>query len=60
MSKIINSNCKRCPYYSKNCNGDDSQCICRFCPRNISNCVTVRWCRETESPFVVEIDEENK
>ncbi|KMT20878.1 hypothetical protein [Clostridium cylindrosporum] len=52
MKKIINSNCKRCPdFEKKNCMGDLSDCLCRFCPRNIGLCIRVRWCRETESPM---------
>lgn len=55
MANIINSNCKRCPYFKAgNCSGDDKKCICKFCPRNISTCITVKWCRETESPLVIE------
>ncbi|MEG0371114.1 MAG: hypothetical protein RR645_02340 [Clostridium sp.] len=50
MKEIINSNCKRCPdYEKKRCAADLADCLCRFCPRNLSVCVKVRWCRETES-----------
>ncbi|QCX34567.1 hypothetical protein FDN13_13140 [Caloramator sp. E03] len=55
MVKIINSNCKKCPYLKAgSCSGEDKQCICRFCPRNIATCITVKWCRETESPLIIE------
>jgi hypothetical protein len=50
---IVNSNCKKCPDYEKDrCNGQEIQCTCKFCPRNMSICIKVRWCRETESPVV--------
>lgn len=55
MSNVINSNCRKCPYFiSKRCSGDDGACICKYCPRNIKMCITVKWCRETESPIVFE------
>lgn len=57
MDKVINRNCKRCvEYQNGKCSGDQVDCICRFCPRNLSICMKVRWCRETESQIV--IDEE--
>jgi hypothetical protein len=53
MKKIINSNCKKCVYYKEEkCNGEDKQCMCKYCPRNIEICSKTRWCRETESPAV--------
>lgn len=56
-NKIINSNCKRCiDYEKKNCDGSDMGCMCKFCPRNLGVCMKVRWCRETESPIILEND----
>lgn len=55
MDKIINSNCKKCPDFLKEkCDGGDSKCMCRFCPRNLEACLTVKWCRESESPIIIE------
>lgn len=50
LSSVINSNCKKCPdFKNKKCDGKDMNCICKFCPRDMAACITVRWCRETES-----------
>lgn len=50
MKKIINSNCKKCPdFNSQMCTGSLSDCMCRFCPRNLGICIKMKWCRETES-----------
>lgn len=50
MKNIINSNCKKCPDLSEQkCDGELSDCMCRFCPRNMGICIKMRWCRETES-----------
>jgi tetrahydromethanopterin S-methyltransferase subunit E len=52
---MVNSNCKKCIYFKEGkCNGEDVSCICKFCPRNLSICITTRWCRETESPVTFE------
>lgn len=48
--KIAKENCRRCPQYSnKNCDGDAMECMCRRCPRNLGECLTTKYCRETES-----------
>lgn len=55
MEKIINSNCKKCPDFIKNrCDGGDDHCMCRYCPRNLEVCLGVKWCRESESPIILE------
>ena len=55
MKELVNSNCKKCPdFMNNNCKGSDPNCLCRFCPRNMSVCMKVRWCRETESQIVFE------
>ena len=43
-------------YKNKKCSGKDMQCLCYRCPRNLSQCLCVRYCRETES--VLNYDEE--
>lgn len=46
----IANNCLRCPEYKeKNCDGNEHDCICVKCPRNLGECIIVRYCRETES-----------
>lgn len=42
-------NCIYCPSYKKTCNGDVVNCLCLKCPRNLGQCIKVRYCRETES-----------
>ncbi len=43
-------NCDKCPEAStKQCNGGDVDCICKRCPRNLRQCLTTKYCRETES-----------
>lgn len=42
-------NCGHCPQYMTECKGNDMSCLCRKCPRNLGQCLTVRYCRETES-----------
>lgn len=55
MVKVINSNCKKCPDFKNlNCDGGDAHCMCRFCPRNLEACLGVKWCRESESPIIIE------
>ncbi|EYE87962.1 alpha/beta hydrolase [Fervidicella metallireducens AeB] len=55
MEKVINSNCKKCPEHLTNrCEGEDENCLCKFCPRNMSVCIKVKWCRETESSIIFE------
>jgi hypothetical protein len=55
MSVVVNSNCKKCSdFQNKACDGKDGNCLCKFCPRDMNICKKVRWCRETESTFVVE------
>jgi hypothetical protein len=46
---ILAENCKHCPEYQLRCDGNDSGCICFKCPRNLGQCITVKYCRETES-----------
>jgi hypothetical protein len=55
MEKIVNSNCIKCPdFINENCNGGDLHCMCKFCPRRLEMCLTVKWCRESESPIIIE------
>lgn len=42
-------NCGHCPYYGQGCDGDASDCLCLRCPRNLGQCMKVRYCSETES-----------
>lgn len=50
-------NCCNCPEYkSKKCDGKDTGCLCYKCPRNLAQCMCVKYCRETES--VLFFDEE--
>lgn len=47
---MVAPNCTRCPEYSEgNCKGNETDCMCVKCPRNLGECVIVRYCRETES-----------
>ncbi|ADL49851.1 hypothetical protein [Clostridium cellulovorans] len=44
------SNCDRCYEKEENrCDGSVDDCICKKCPRNLGQCLTTRYCRETES-----------
>ena len=50
-------NCCNGPEYkSKKCDGKDTGCLCYKCPRNLAQCMCVKYCRETES--VLFFDEE--
>lgn len=50
-------NCDACPEKKKGkCNGDDRGCLCYRCPRQLAQCMCVKYCRETES--VLYFDEE--
>ena len=50
-------NCPKCPEkLSGKCLGNDLSCLCYRCPRNLSQCLCVRYFRETES--VLNYDEE--
>lgn len=42
-------NCRYCPLYGQSCDGNASDCLCLRCPRNLGQCIKVRYCRETES-----------
>lgn len=42
-------NCRYCPLYGQTCDGNASECLCLRCPRNLGQCIKVRYCRETES-----------
>lgn len=42
-------NCRYCPLFGKSCDGRAADCLCLRCPRNLGQCVRVRYCRETES-----------
>ncbi|HSP48292.1 MAG TPA: hypothetical protein VLN47_09490 [Clostridiaceae bacterium] len=47
--QILGENCKHCPEYGVSCEGNDSGCLCYRCPRNLGQCIMVKYCRETES-----------
>lgn len=50
-------NCKYCPDFKKQrCDGKATDCLCRACPRNMGQCLCVKYCRETES--VLNLDED--
>jgi len=49
ITTILAENCKHCPEYQSSCEGNDPGCICFGCPRNLGQCITVKYCRETES-----------
>lgn len=52
------NNCNKCPeLINKKCNGKVNDCMCKGCPRNLGECLVVRYCRETES--VLYSDEEH-
>lgn len=43
-------NCKYCIDFKNNrCDGTEKTCLCRLCPRNLGQCICVKYCRETES-----------
>ncbi len=43
-------NCKECVDLKSNkCDGKDLLCLCYKCPRNLAQCMCVKYCRETES-----------
>jgi hypothetical protein len=44
------NNCSKCrEFISKKCDGRVNDCMCKTCPRNLGECLIVRYCRETES-----------
>lgn len=46
----ISDNCSKCPEYLEGkCGGNAEDCMCVKCPRNLAECLIVRYCRETES-----------
>lgn len=48
-------NCKYCIDFKNNkCDGTEKNCLCRICPRNLGQCICVKYCRETESVLVWE------
>lgn len=52
MSKLLSRNCMKCPEKEKgNCLGNESNCMCVKCPRNLPECLIVKYCRETETPI---------
>lgn len=42
-------NCRYCPKYHISCDGTAMDCLCIICPRNLGQCLKIRYCRETES-----------
>lgn len=42
-------NCRHCPLFGTSCDGNAVDCLCLRCPRNLGQCIRVRYCRETES-----------
>ena len=47
---ILARNCEKCPEKLRyTCNGNDVECMCVKCPRNLGECLVIRYCRETES-----------
>lgn len=49
MKDDLYKNCRFCHEYKKTCNGDATDCLCLRCPRNLGQCIAVKYCRETES-----------
>lgn len=48
-------NCKYCPEFEKkSCEGGALDCLCMRCPRNLGQCIVVKYCRETESVLTLE------
>ncbi|CAM3052282.1 hypothetical protein HAHI6034_12910 [Hathewaya histolytica] len=55
MKEVIAKNCLSCPEFkTQNCKGNAKDCMCLKCPRNLGECIIVRYCRETESPLYTE------
>ncbi|GAA0123951.1 hypothetical protein UT300018_32690 [Clostridium faecium] len=51
---IVVFNCRKCPeYIHSKCDGKEANCMCKNCPRNLSQCIITKYCRETES--IIEI-----
>ena len=47
---IVVFNCEKCPDFKQGkCDGKEVNCMCQKCPRNLGQCLIVRYCRETES-----------
>lgn len=42
-------NCRFCPEFRKTCEGAATDCLCYRCPRNLGQCLLLKYCRETES-----------
>ena len=43
-------NCDNCvELKSGKCEGKDLTCLCYRCPRQLAQCMCVKYCRETES-----------
>ena len=42
-------NCRFCPEFKNTCQGGATDCICYRCPRNLGQCLILKYCRETES-----------
>ena len=40
------------------CDGTEKNCLCRLCPRNLGQCICVKYCRETESVLFWNDEEE--
>lgn len=51
---VMPYNCSKCPENKKRCNWNIEQCMCKRCPRNLAECLIVKYCRETESPIYME------
>lgn len=49
MKDDLYKNCRFCPEYKKSCSGEARDCLCFRCPRNLGQCIAVKYCRETES-----------
>lgn len=57
MTRGTKINCNNCPDYKSNkCDSNEKNCLCRECPRNLGQCICVKYCRETESVLI--FDEE--
>lgn len=55
LKKILAKNCIGCPELeNETCKGNEEGCMCLKCPRNLGECIIVRYCRETESPLYIE------
>lgn len=52
-------NCKYCiDFKNDRCDGTEKKCLCRLCPRNLGQCICVKYCRETESVLFWNDEEE--